>query len=71
MSNGHGPKDGVKFSGTFLSVTQDGVVSFKTDDPDVISYFADKDGQSFNVTATVAGDAGSTGDLPEAPATES
>lgn len=71
MSNGHGPKDGIKFVADTATVIVDGVAFRVGDVQPLVEYFAKYPGQSFNVTATVVGDAGSTDDTAEAPVTGS
>lgn len=66
MSNGHAP--GIKFKSKLVGITPEGVVSFKADDAQrVIRYFSEYPTAEYDVTATVVGDAGSAGDLPETP----
>lgn len=66
MSNGHKP--GWKGNAECTGVQEDGTVSFKSDDPSFAEYFAQWIGTTFDVNATVAGHAGSDGDIPETPA---
>lgn len=71
MSNGHKP--GIEFHAESATVLADGV-AFKCGEEDVkriAEYFAEYNSPSFSVSATVVGDAGSTGDIPEAPASGS
>lgn len=68
MSNGHAP--GIKFKGNLVGFTDEGVVSFKPKAEDVtriIRYFTQWPTAEYDVDATVVGDAGSAGDLPETP----
>lgn len=67
MSNGHGPKDGIKFKAAVVGSSPEGVVTFKSDDPRVYDYFSEHMDYTVNVTATVVGDAGSTDDIPKVP----
>jgi hypothetical protein len=65
MSNGHKP--GWKGQAECTGVSEDGTVSFKSTDASFAEYFRQWVATTFDVDATVAGDAGSTGDIPQAP----
>lgn len=71
MSNGHAP--GIEFNAKGVTILADGV-AFSCNEEDVqnlTAYFAGYSGKPVHVAATVAGDAGSSGDPVEAPVPES